>query len=96
MQNILAEIEDFDLKEKDLKISLKSLEGQKIGTFLPKIVDYYIVGLEKRFQEKIHDVIEAEKFEEIANFYYQKIDDFSSIITSVFYIFDLNVNSFDH
>ena len=79
LQDIIAEIEDFDLKEKDLKISLKTLKDQKIGTYLPNLVDYYIVGLEKSFQEKIHDVIEAEKFEEIANFYYQKIDDFSCL-----------------
>jgi len=83
LQDIIAEIEDFDLKEKDLKISLKTLKEQKIGTYLPNIVDYYIVGLEKSFQEKIHDVREAEKFEEIANFYYQKIDDFSSIINEI-------------
>ncbi len=83
LHDILKEIEDFDLKEKDLNISLKTLKEEKIGTFLPKIVDYYIAGLEKRFQEKIHDVIEADKFEEITNFYYKKIEDFSSIINEI-------------
>ncbi len=83
IQDVLVEIEEFDLKEKDLEINLKNLKEQKISVFLPKIVDYYIVGLEKRFQEKIHNVIEAEKFEEIANFYYQKIDNFSFVITEI-------------
>lgn len=83
LHDILKEIEDFDLKEKDLSISLDTLKKEKIGTFLPKIVDLYIAGLEKKFQEKIHDVIEADKFEEIANFYYKKIEDFSSIINEI-------------
>ncbi len=82
-KDVLVEIEEFDLKEKDLEINLKNLKEQKISVFLPKIVDYYIVGLEKRFQEKIHNVIEAEKFEEIANFYYQKIDNFSNVFTDI-------------
>jgi len=76
--DILVEIEGFDLKERDTKIDIKALKEQKISIFLPKIVDYYILGLEKGFQEKIHDVIEAEKFEDIANFYYNKIENFST------------------
>ena len=83
LHDVLVEIEEFDLKEKEPKINLKTLSEQKISIFFPKIVDYYIVGLEKKFQEKIHNVIEAEKFEEIANFYYQKIDDFSNIINQI-------------
>ena len=83
LHDVLVEIEEFELKEKDLSINLKNLQEHKISVFLPKIVDYYIVGVEKRFQEKIHNVIEADKFEEIANFYYQKIDDFSNIINNI-------------
>lgn len=78
LQGIFIEIESFDLKEKESVLDLKSLREQKISIFLPKIVDYYILGLEKKFQERIHNVIESEKFEEIANFYYKKIDEFSS------------------
>ncbi|MFX0104153.1 MAG: hypothetical protein ACFE75_01525 [Candidatus Hodarchaeota archaeon] len=83
LHDILFEIEDFNLKEKDLSINIKTLKDQKLNIFLPKIVNYYIVGLEKKFQEKIHDVIEAEKFEEIANFYYQKIDVFWSKVNEI-------------
>jgi len=78
LHEILVEIEGFDLKERDAKIDIRTLKEQKISMFLPKIVDYYILGLEKGFQEKIHDVIEAEKFEDIANFYYNKIENFST------------------
>ncbi|MFW9973200.1 MAG: hypothetical protein ACFFDF_23655, partial [Candidatus Odinarchaeota archaeon] len=81
--DIFGEIENFDLKEKDANIDLKTLKKQKISVFLPKIVDYYILGLEKSFQEKIHDVIEADKFEEITNFYYNKIEDFSTKINEI-------------
>ncbi|MFX1500105.1 MAG: hypothetical protein ACFFDH_03975 [Promethearchaeota archaeon] len=83
LQEILNEIEQFDLKEKEPTIVLKNLLKQKISDYFPKIVDYYIGGLEKKFQEKIHNVIEADKFEEIANFYYQKIDNFANIISQI-------------
>ena len=45
------------IKEKELNINLKTLKEQKIDSFLPKIVDYYIAGLEKGFQEKINDLM---------------------------------------
>ncbi|MFX1328572.1 MAG: hypothetical protein ACFE91_10620 [Promethearchaeota archaeon] len=83
LNDILVELEDLEVKENDLDINLKALKDQKISTFLPKAVDYYIIGLEKRFQEKVHDVSEAEKFEEIANYYYQKIDNFASVINNI-------------
>ncbi len=83
LHEIIIEIEELNLKEKDLSINLKTLKDQKISEFLPKIVDYYIVSLEKGFQEKIHNVMETDKFEEITNFYYQKIDSFSSILYDI-------------
>ena len=83
LHEILAEIEEFDLKEKDDTLDFKNLKQQKISIFLPKIVDFYILGLERSFQEKIHDVIEADKFEEITSFYYKKIEDFSGKITEI-------------
>ncbi|MFX1292953.1 MAG: hypothetical protein ACFFAG_18550 [Promethearchaeota archaeon] len=81
--DIVVEIEEFDLKDKNIDIELKTLKDQKIRIFLPKIVDYYILGLEKKFQEKIHDDTETEEFEKIANFYYTKIDRFYSKIQEV-------------
>jgi hypothetical protein len=83
LQDVFIEIEEFDLKEKDESINLKTLKEQKISNFLPKIVDYFIRGLERSFQEKIHDVIKAEKFEEITKFYYNKIEDFSTKISEI-------------
>jgi len=83
LENIFVELEDFDLKDNLKSLDVNSLKQQKISNFLPKIVDLYIKGLEKNFQEKIQDVIEAEKFEEIANFYYQKIGDFSGIFDDI-------------
>ncbi len=83
LHDVLVEIKEFDSKERGLKINLKTLLEQKISIFFPKIVEYYIDGMEMKFQEKIHNVIEAEKFEEIANFYYQKIDDFSNKINNI-------------
>ena len=83
LQDVFHELKDLDLKEQDVNFLFKELKNEKISIFLPKIVDYYILGLEKKFQEKIHNVNEAEKFEEIANYYYDKIEKFSSKIDAV-------------
>ena len=83
LQSIFVELENFDLKDDLQSLDINSLKQQKISNFFPKIVDMYIKGLEKNFQEKIQDVVESEKFEEIAGFYYQKIEEFSEIIESI-------------
>ncbi|MFX1391179.1 MAG: hypothetical protein ACFE9Z_14025 [Promethearchaeota archaeon] len=83
LSDIYTEIHEFNLEQKDSHLNLEELKSEKVSFFLPKIVDNYIISLEKAFQEKIQDINEAEKFEEIANFYYQKIDDFSSILNSI-------------
>jgi len=81
--DIIDELKDFDSKDNLKSLDINSLKQQKISNFLPKIVDLYIKGLEKNFQEKIQDVIESEKFEEIASFYYRKIEQFSQIIDDI-------------
>ncbi|MHA2051666.1 MAG: hypothetical protein ACW986_18805 [Promethearchaeota archaeon] len=78
----ILEIQDLD-PEKGSELDPNKLKDQKISNFLPKIVDFYIMGLEKKFQEKIHDDTETEEFEKIANYYYQKIDDFYSRIQEI-------------
>ncbi len=83
LQTIFVELENFDLKDDLQSLDINSLKQQKISNFFPKIVDMYIKGLEKNFQEKIQDVVESEKFEEIASFYYQKIEEFSQIIDNI-------------
>ncbi len=83
LRNILDEIEEFLLSEKDSKTNIKSILDQNISTFFPQIVEIYINGIEKKFQEKINDVNQSTEFEEIANYYYRKIDNFSSIIDNI-------------
>ncbi|MBY8984836.1 MAG: hypothetical protein KGD65_07210 [Candidatus Lokiarchaeota archaeon] len=83
LENIFIEYQDFDLKDKQEHLDINALKEQKISIFLPKVVDMYVKGLEKKFQEQIQDVVESEKFEEIANFYYQKIEEFSRLIDDI-------------
>lgn len=83
LQVFFQEFEELEVKQTDKEINFKELKNQKISITLPKIVDHYILGLEKKFQEKIHDINEAEKFEEIANYYYHKIEKFASRINDV-------------
>ncbi|MFX1344650.1 MAG: hypothetical protein ACFFAI_06060 [Promethearchaeota archaeon] len=82
-KDFIVEIENFELQDKQKDLELKTLEDQKIRIFVPKVVDYYILGLEKNFQEKIHDDTESEEFEKIADFYYNKIDQFYSKIQEI-------------
>ncbi|MFW9773970.1 MAG: RING finger domain-containing protein, partial [Candidatus Thorarchaeota archaeon] len=82
-QDIITEIHDFNLKDNQLDLNIETLKQQNISVFLPKMVDYYILGLEKKFQEKLHDDTETQEFEKIANFYYQKIDEFYSKIQEI-------------
>jgi len=81
LHDIFIEIDNFDIKEG--VFNLNKLKEEKISVFLPKVVDYYIMGLEKKFQEKIQDINKSEDFEEIANFYYKKIEVFSLKIESI-------------
>ena len=83
LQDILVEINELDIKEKEIEINEDTLKSQKIRIFLPKLVDYYVLGLEKKFQEKIQDIDESEDFEKITNFYYEKIDEFYSKIQQI-------------
>ena len=83
LRNVLEEVEEFLLTEKDSKTNIKSILDQSISIFFPQIVEIYITGIEKKFQEKINDVNQSKEFEEIANYYYGKIDNFSSIIDDI-------------
>ncbi|MFW9872441.1 MAG: hypothetical protein ACFFG0_05005 [Candidatus Thorarchaeota archaeon] len=76
LDEIIIQINDFQLTDKQMDLNLNTLKNQKVQDFLPKIVDYFILGVEKKFQDKIHDDTETKEFEEIANYYYEKIDGF--------------------
>ncbi|MFX1477728.1 MAG: hypothetical protein ACFFCI_06320 [Promethearchaeota archaeon] len=83
LDEIIIQINDFHLTDKQMDLNLNTLENQKVQDFLPKIVDYFILGVEKKFQDKIHDDTETKEFEEIANYYYEKIDEFYSKIQEI-------------
>ena len=82
-QDIFVEINKLDIGEKEIEINADTLKTQKIRIFLPKIVEYYVLGLEKKFQEKIQDIDESEEFEKITNIYYERIDEFYSKIQEI-------------
>ena len=83
LHDIFIELNELDVGEKEIEINDDTLKTQKIRIFLPKIVDYYILGLEKKFQEQVQDIDESEEFEKITNFYYEKIDTFYSKIQEI-------------
>jgi len=61
LKSILNELEGFYLTEKDIKLNSKTLIEEKISISLPKLVDYYINGLEKKFLKEIEYQQKIEK-----------------------------------
>jgi hypothetical protein len=88
LKNHLQEIEDLD-KRYDLnghglgKLKLELLMEQKFSEFLPKIVDLYFKGLDKKFQGLVSDVSNPEEFVKVINSNYNKVDEFALKIDEI-------------
>ena len=88
LKNHLQEIEDLD-KRYDLsghglgKLKLELLMEQKFSVFLPKIVDLYFKGLDKKFQGLVSDVSDPEEFVKVINSNYNKVDEFALKIDEI-------------
>ncbi|MFX0176360.1 MAG: hypothetical protein ACFE85_09030 [Candidatus Hodarchaeota archaeon] len=82
LQEIVEMDNQFDLYEKEQKekLDFKKLMKQKFSIFLPKIVDLYFKGLDKRFQTFISELDEGktDEFIEIVYSYYDKAGLFAS------------------
>ncbi len=84
----LQELEDLD-KQYDLtghgqgKLDLNRVMEQKFSEFLPKVVDLYFKGIDKKFQGAIDDVSDSEEFVKIVNSNYEKVDDFALKIDEI-------------
>jgi len=88
LKNIIQEIEDLD-KQYDLdgnglgKLKVELLMEQKFSEFLPKIVELYFKGLDKKFQGLISDTSDPEEFVNAINSNYSKVDEFALKIDEV-------------
>jgi len=86
---ILNEITEFD-KEYNLEgqkgdLDIKKLAKEKAKVFLPKIVDLYFIGLDKKFQSLLNKVDERNlnDFIKIVNAYYEKTDNLLSKVDEI-------------
>ena len=81
---ILVEIKELDstynLEEEKKNINTKILLEQNLSTYLPKIADYYLSGLEKKYQVTISDLKEYDEFKNVAKYYSEKVEIFNSLI----------------
>ncbi|MBY8986938.1 MAG: E3 ubiquitin protein ligase [Candidatus Lokiarchaeota archaeon] len=88
LKNHIQEIEDLD-KQYDLnghglgKLKLELLMEQKFSEFLPKIVDLYFKGLDKKFQGLMSDTSDPEEFIKVINSNYSKVDEFALKIDEI-------------
>ena len=88
LEENINEIEDMD-KKYDLtgaglgKINLDALMAQKFKDFLPKIVDYYFKGLDKRFQMVANQMENPEEFIKVVNSCYNKINRFATKVDDI-------------
>ncbi|MFX1444997.1 MAG: hypothetical protein ACFFHV_16415, partial [Promethearchaeota archaeon] len=87
LKEILNEIIELDktykLDEGKKEINLTKLLEQKFGTYLPQIIDYYLKGLENKYQATISDLKEYDEFKNIAHFYSDKIDILNSLMEGI-------------
>ncbi len=88
LKYLLNEIEELEkkykLEEDKKKFNLKTLLEQKFSLYLPKIAEYYLSGLEKKYQTTISDLKEYDEFKNIAKFYSEKTELFFSLIEKIF------------
>ena len=88
LKSHIEEIEDLD-KQYDLnghglgKLKLELLMEQKFSEFLPKIVDLYFKGLDKKFQGLMSDTSDPEEFIKVINSNYSKVDEFALKIDEI-------------
>ncbi len=87
LENILNEIsqldEDHGLGEKKKELNLKVLLGQQISVFLPKVIELYFNGLEKKSQELVSKLGESEEFKSISKSYSEKITVLRALIIEI-------------
>jgi hypothetical protein len=88
LKEYLQELEDLD-KQYDLtghgqgKLDLNHIMEQKFSEFLPKVVDLYFKGIDKKFQGAINNVSASEEFVKIVHSNYDKVDDFALKIDEI-------------
>ena len=96
INDIIVELDELDknyvLEEDIQKLDTETLLGQKLNTYLPKIVLYYFNGLEKKYQERINEVNELDEFNYIIDLYSEKAEIFSNIIGEI----EEQVNSYEN
>ena len=87
LKEILNEIIELDktfkLRDDKKEFSLNKLLEQQFGTFLPQIIDYYLKGLENKYQAAIGDLKEYDEFKNVANFYSEKIEILFSLVEEI-------------
>ena len=91
LNEILELDEQFNLEDDKNKINLEKLLNQKISIFLPKISDYYLDGLEKKYQQIIGNLEEYDEIKKSANLYVESVNNFNSLIESL----DSSISSFE-
>ena len=90
--NEIVELDDqFNLEDGKSKINLEKLLNQKISIILPKISDYYLDGLEKKYQQIVGNLEEYDEIKRSANLYAEKVNSFNSLIENL----DSSISNFE-
>lgn len=87
LKEILNEIIELDktfkLRDDKKEVNLNKLLEQQFGTFLPQIIDYYLKGLENKYQAAIGDLKDYDEFKNVATFYSEKIEILFSLVEEI-------------
>lgn len=83
LNKILVEIKVLDknygLEPEKKNLNIKTLFEQKFGAYLPKLSDYYLNGLEMKYQETLSE-LNYDEFKNVRKLYAEKTELFYSLI----------------
>jgi len=83
--------ENYDLSGEGKSIDIDALIKEKISIFLPKIANYYVNGLEKKYQEQISNISKFDEFKKVKHEYSEKLEKFMSIMEGM----DKTIDTFE-
>ncbi|MBD3342871.1 MAG: hypothetical protein GF353_27480 [Candidatus Lokiarchaeota archaeon] len=82
--NVIEKISDLDnkykLEENKKNVNLNVLFKEKASVILPKLIEYYLNGIEKQYQETINEITQSTELEAIRNEYSKIIEDLKAIL----------------
>ena len=88
LEAVISEVKQYDDKhrlEEKQEFNFKTLTQQKFSEFLPKLIEYYFLSVDKKLQNLLNQIegTETDEFVKIINSYREKVDAISLNIDEI-------------